>query len=161
MIGMTYYRDAIEFPAETTVAGRELWKQSGRRASDTSVTILSDYFAPTLVTQLKALVFCKPGQGVELVRSRAINRDGRLPVNTHGGQIEEGYPHGFNGISSLPSPARVRVISGCCNRRLRRVSPLPSKYRRKSRGARDRRSCRSVSSKLRGKMACTSASPIE
>ena len=39
--------------------------------------------------------------------SGALRAQGRLPTNTHGGQLSEGYIHGINGVNE-----GVRLIRG-------------------------------------------------
>ncbi len=51
-----------------------------------------------MLWQLESWGFCKPGEAADFVLSGDIRLDGRLPINTHGGQIEEAYIHGVNGI---------------------------------------------------------------
>ena len=42
-----------------------------------------------------------------LVPDRTLTRAGRLPTNTHGGQLSEAYIHGMNGVNE-----GVRLIRG-------------------------------------------------
>ena len=48
--------------------------------------------------QLESWGFCKPGEASDFVLDGALRADGRLPTNTHGGQLSEAYIHGVNGI---------------------------------------------------------------
>jgi acetyl-CoA acetyltransferase len=41
------------------------------------------------------------------VKGGVLGADGRLPCNTHGGLLSEGYVHGLNGIAEA-----VRLIRG-------------------------------------------------
>jgi acetyl-CoA acetyltransferase len=49
--------------------------------------------------QLEELGFCKPGEAKDFIADGAIEIGGRLPLNTHGGQLGEAYIHGMNGIA--------------------------------------------------------------
>ena len=57
--------------------------------------------------QLESFGFCGIGEGKDMVRDGALDIDGRLPNNTHGGLISEGYIHGMNNIAE-----GVRLIRG-------------------------------------------------
>jgi acetyl-CoA acetyltransferase len=48
--------------------------------------------------QLEALGFCGPGEASDFIAEGNIGRGGRLPVNTNGGLLGEGYIHGMNNI---------------------------------------------------------------
>ena len=57
--------------------------------------------------QLEELGFCGRGEAKDFIADGAIELDGRLPLNTHGGQLGEAYIHGMNGIAE-----GVRQIRG-------------------------------------------------
>ena len=43
--------------------------------------------------------FCGKGEAKDFIADGAIEIGGRLPTNTHGGQLGEAYIHGMNGIT--------------------------------------------------------------
>ena len=43
--------------------------------------------------------FCGQGEAKDYIADGAIEIGGRLPINTHGGQLGEAYIHGMNGIA--------------------------------------------------------------
>jgi len=94
----SYYRDDIGIP-EMGVVGRELWRQSGLTADDMAMAVLYDHFTPYVLMQLEELGFCGRGEAKDFVKDGAIELGGRLPLNTHGGQLGEAYIHGMNGIA--------------------------------------------------------------
>ena len=102
----SYYRDDIGIP-EMGVVGRELWRQSGLGPDDMPMAILYDHFTPYVLMQLEELGFCGRGEAPGFVADGAIEVGGRLPLNTHGGQLGEAYIHGMNGIAEA-----VRQIRG-------------------------------------------------
>lgn len=110
----SYYRDDIGIP-EMGVVGRELWRQSGLAPADMDVAILYDHFTPYVLMQLEELGFCGRGEAPGFIADGAIEIGGRLPINTHGGQLGEAYIHGMNGIAE-----GVRQIRGTS------VNPVPS-----------------------------------
>jgi acetyl-CoA acetyltransferase len=65
---------------------------------------------------LEGLGLAERGGGGDLVRSGATRAGGRLPVNTHGGLLSEGYLHGMNTVAEavlqLQGRAGVRTVDG-------------------------------------------------
>jgi acetyl-CoA acetyltransferase len=102
----SYYRDDIGIP-EMGVVGRALWGQSGLAPRDMDAAILYDHFTPYVLMQLEELGFCGRGEAKDFIADGAIEIGGRLPVNTHGGQLGEAYIHGMNGIAEA-----VRLLRG-------------------------------------------------
>jgi len=60
-----------------------------------------------VLMQLEELGFCGRGEAPDFIRDGAIEIDGKLPLNTHGGQLGEAYVHGMNGIAEA-----VRQVRG-------------------------------------------------
>ena len=79
--------------------GRQLWSQSGLTPTDIQTAILYDHFTPFTLIQLEELGFCGQGEAKDYIADGAIEVGGRLPINTHGGQLGEAYIHGMNGIA--------------------------------------------------------------
>ena len=51
--------------------------------------------------------FCAPGEGGPFVEDGAIRWPaGRLPVNTHGGQLSEAFIHGYNNLTEAVRQGR-------------------------------------------------------
>ena len=69
--------------------------------------MLYDHFTPFVLVQLEELGFCGRGEARHFIADGGIGLDGRLPVNTHGGQLGEAYVHGMNGIAEA-----VRQLRG-------------------------------------------------
>jgi acetyl-CoA acetyltransferase len=109
----SYYRNDIGIP-EMGVVGRQLWQQSGLSPDDLPMAILYDHFTPYVLMQLEELGFCGRGEAPDFIRDGAIEIGGRLPINTHGGQLGEAYIHGMNGIAEA-----VRQVRGTS------VNPVP------------------------------------
>ena len=95
----SYYRDPVSGLPEMGVVGRELWRQSGLGPGDMDTAVLYDHFTPYVLMQLEELGFCGRGEAADFIRDGAIELGGRLPLNTHGGQLGEAYIHGMNGIA--------------------------------------------------------------
>ena len=110
----SYYRDAMTGLPEMGLVGEQLWQQSGLRPTDMQTAVLYDHFTPFVLMQLEELGFCGRGEARDFIADGAIEHGGRLPINTHGGQLGEAYIHGMNGIAE-----GVRQIRGTS------VNPVP------------------------------------
>ena len=97
-MAQNYYRDSITELPDAKVVAAKLWEQSGLQPRDISAAILYDAFSPVVLLCLEAFGFCKAGEAAAFVADGQIDLAGDLPVNTNGGQLAEGYLHGFNGI---------------------------------------------------------------
>ncbi|WP_163375465.1 lipid-transfer protein [Dietzia sp. Alg238-R159] len=96
----SYYRPELAGLPEMGIVGDQLWAQSGLRPDDMDMAVLYDHFTPYVLMQLEELGFCGRGEAKDFVREPgALEVGGRLPLNTHGGQLGEAYIHGMNGIA--------------------------------------------------------------
>jgi acetyl-CoA acetyltransferase len=69
-----------------------LYRMAGIGPADIDVAELYDHFTPMVIAQLEDYGFCQPGEGGPFVEDGALRFDtGRLPVNTHGGNLSEVY----------------------------------------------------------------------
>jgi len=103
----SYYRDSIVGLPEMGVVARELWEQSGLTPDDIRTAVIYDHFTPFVLTQLEEFGFCGRGEAAGFIAEGNIELGGRLPINTHGGQLGEAYIHGMNGIAEA-----VRQVRG-------------------------------------------------
>ncbi|MDQ1659245.1 MAG: 17-hydroxy-3-oxo-4-pregnene-20-carboxyl-CoA lyase, partial [Cryptosporangiaceae bacterium] len=103
----SYYRDAMAGLPEMGLVGRQLWAQAGIAPEDVQTAVLYDHFTPFVLIQLEELGFCPRGEARHFIAGGAIELGGRLPLNTHGGQLGEAYIHGMNGIAEA-----VRQVRG-------------------------------------------------
>ena len=69
--------------------------------------VIYDAFTSIVLFQLEAYGFCERGEAKDFIRDGALELGGRLPTNTHGGQLSEAYIHGMNGVNE-----GVRLIRG-------------------------------------------------
>jgi acetyl-CoA acetyltransferase len=103
----SFYRPDITELPELGIVARQLYEVSGLRPADIDAAILYDAFTAIVLFQLEAYGFCKRGEAKDFVKNGNIEVGGRLPVNTHGGQLSEAYIHGMNGVNE-----GVRLIRG-------------------------------------------------
>ncbi len=80
------------------IAG-DLYRQSGVGPQDVQFAEIYDCFTSTALMGLEGLRLCERGESGAFVRSGQTRLDGRLPMNTHGGLLSEGYLHGMNTVA--------------------------------------------------------------
>ncbi len=95
---VSYYRDELGLP-EMGLVGRQLWAQSRLSPADIQTAVIYDHFTKLTLIQLEELGFCAKGEVKDFIADGAMEIGGRLPINTHGGQLGEAYIHGMNGIA--------------------------------------------------------------
>jgi acetyl-CoA acetyltransferase len=90
-------RESItELPARSVA--ETLYRRAGFGPDDIDVAQVYDCFTITVLLQLEDWGFCKKGEGGPFVASGEIDLGGRVPINTGGGHLSEGYIHGMNHI---------------------------------------------------------------
>lgn len=80
-------------------AGQELFAKAGVSASDIDLAMLYDATSMMVPLALEDFGFIGRGEAHDFLTSGGMGPDGRLPVNTHGGLLSEGYFHGLNTIA--------------------------------------------------------------
>jgi len=75
-----------------------LYRRAGLGPDDIDVAQFYDCFTITVLLQIEDFGFCAKGEGGSFVSSGEIEMDGRLPINTGGGHLSEGYIHGMNHV---------------------------------------------------------------
>ncbi|MEV8638903.1 lipid-transfer protein [Streptosporangium sp. NPDC051023] len=103
----SYYRPSISGIPEMGLVGSQLYGQSGLSPDDIDAAILYDHFTPLVLPQLEELGFCGRGEAKDFIADGNLEVGGRLPCNTHGGQLGEAYLHGVNGVAEA-----VRLVRG-------------------------------------------------
>ncbi len=94
---------------------KRLYAQAGVTPKDIDVAELYDHFSGMVIMQLEDYGFCKLGEGGPFVENGGIKwPNGRLPVNTHGGNLSEvyllGMTHMVEAVNQLrgASPSQVK-----------------------------------------------------
>jgi len=103
----SFYRPDITRLTEFELVAKQVWGMSGLRPDDMDAAIIYDAFSSIVLFQLEAFGFCGPGEAKDFIKDGALEVGGRLPSNTHGGQLSEAYIHGINGVNE-----GVRLIRG-------------------------------------------------
>ena len=107
----SYYRDDITGLPEMGLVARQLWQQSGLAPEDIQTAVIYDHFTPFVLPQLEAFGFAPRGEAKDFIRAGEHARGGRLPINTHGGQLGEAYIHGMNGIAEGVRQVRGSAVN--------------------------------------------------
>lgn len=77
---------------------KELYVRSGLGPDEIDVAQLYDCFTITALLQLEDWGFCAKGDAGPFVAEGNTGPNGRLPMNTAGGNLSEGYIHGVNHV---------------------------------------------------------------
>jgi acetyl-CoA acetyltransferase len=96
-----------------------IWAQTGLKASDMDVALIYDHFSPMVLMQLEDYGFCEKGEGSDYVLSGKLRYDGAtggrvnggVPVNTHGGNLNEAYIIGMTHIVEGVEQVRGTAIN--------------------------------------------------
>ncbi len=107
----SYYRDRITGLPEMGLVARQLWNTTGVGPDDMQTAIIYDHFTPLVFPQLEEFGFCARGTAKDFVRDGTIEMGGKLPINTHGGQLGEAYIHGMNGIAEGVRQVRGTAVN--------------------------------------------------
>jgi acetyl-CoA acetyltransferase len=103
----SFYRPSITTLPEMDLVAKQVYEMSGLSPGDVDAAVIYDAFTSIVLWQLESFGFCGVGEGKDFVQDGNLEVGGRLPTNTHGGQLSEAYIHGVNGINE-----GVRLIRG-------------------------------------------------
>ncbi len=103
----SFYRPSISRLPEMDRVAEQVYAQSGLGPDDIEAAVIYDAFSSIVLWQLESFGLCEPGEAKDFVKDGALELGGRLPCNTHGGQLSEAYVHGMNGVNE-----GVRLIRG-------------------------------------------------
>ena len=107
----SFYRPDITDLPEMSLVAQQLYSQAGITSDDIQTAVIYDHFTPFVLPQLEAFGFCDKGQAKDFVRAGEHARGGRLPINTHGGQLGEAYIHGMNGVAEAVRQVRGEAVN--------------------------------------------------
>ncbi len=105
------YREDITGLPEMGHVARQLWGMSGLAPKDVQTAVIYDHFTPFVLPQLEEFGFVERGGAKDFIRAGEHGRGGRLPINTHGGQLGEAYIHGMNGIAEAVRQVRGSAVN--------------------------------------------------
>jgi acetyl-CoA acetyltransferase len=103
----SFYRQDIASLPEMELVGKQIYETAGIGPNEIDAAVIYDALTSIVMWLLEAFGFCGLGEAKDFVKDGNLKEGGRLPTNTHGGQLSEAYIHGVNGIAE-----GVRLIRG-------------------------------------------------
>ena len=94
-------RDLFTGLSAAREAARQAYRMAGVGPGEIDVAEVHDCFTIAELMAYEDLGFAAPGEGRELIRSRATYREGKIPVNVDGGLLSKGHPIGATGGSQV------------------------------------------------------------
>jgi acetyl-CoA acetyltransferase len=92
--------------------GELLWRTAGVRPDEIDVAQCYENFTATTLMAIADVGFCEPGELGDFVADGALQwPDGRLPLNTSGGNLAEAYIHGFQLVNEAARQVRGESTS--------------------------------------------------
>ncbi len=82
-------------------AAGDAYQMAGITPEDVDVAEVHDCFTIAELMAYENLGFAKPGEGKELIKSKATYKEGHIPVNVDGGLLSKGHPIGATGGSQI------------------------------------------------------------
>jgi acetyl-CoA acetyltransferase len=79
-------------------AGR-LWQSAQMEPSDVDFAEIYDCFSAVVLMSMEGLGLVGRGEAADFIAAGETGPQGKLPVNTHGGLLCEGYLHGMNTVA--------------------------------------------------------------
>jgi acetyl-CoA acetyltransferase/uncharacterized OB-fold protein len=120
---LSWDQDTLTHMPQALGPGAHLWTRTDLRPDDVDVAQLYDGFTFNAISWIEGLGFCGMGEATDFLDGgRTIALDGRLPLNTHGGQLSAGRTHGYGFVreamlqlrgeaANQVEDARVAVVS--------------------------------------------------
>ncbi len=92
--------------------GKVLWQRAAAGPGDVQVAQFYENFSGPVLMAIAEMGFCPPGELNDFVAGGNLRwPDGALPINTAGGNLGEGYIHGFGNV--VEAVRQVRGESTC------------------------------------------------
>jgi acetyl-CoA acetyltransferase len=89
----------------------ELYGRAGITPDDVDVAEFYDHFSPTILVQLEDFGFCGRGESGPFVAEGNMRIGGKIPVNTHGGNLSEAYIIGMTHVVEAVEQVRGTAIN--------------------------------------------------
>ena len=96
----------------SAMAARRMYDMAGVGPEDVDVALVYDNFAPMVIMQMEDYGFCPRGEGGAFVADGNIRwKSGTIPVNTHGGNLSEGYVIGMTHVREAVEQLRGTAVN--------------------------------------------------
>ena len=86
----SFYRPNITALPEMDLVAKQVYDISGLRPDDLDAAVIYDAFTSIVLWQLETFGLCGRGEAKDFVKNGTLELGGRLPTNTHGGQLTRG-----------------------------------------------------------------------
>ena len=94
-------RDLFSGLSVARQAAEQAYSMAGITVQDIDVAEVHDCFTIAEMMAYEDLGFAGPGQGKDLIKSKATYKEGSIPVNVDGGLLSKGHPIGATGGSQI------------------------------------------------------------
>ncbi|MXW57282.1 MAG: acetyl-CoA acetyltransferase [Acidimicrobiia bacterium] len=112
--GHMMHSNRVQADWTTSIAAkmaRRLYDMAGVGPDDVQYASLYDAFTHLVLVQVEDYGFAPKGEAAAFIAEGGSAPGGRIPVNTHGGFLSEGYVHGLNNLHEA-----VRQVRGTAGR---------------------------------------------
>jgi acetyl-CoA acetyltransferase len=109
----TYFQQPDEYFASSghRPVAKRMYEMAGVTPDDVDVALLYDHFSPMVLMQLEDYGFCGIGESGPFVAEGNIRLGGKIPVNTHGGNLSEAYIIGMTHVREAVEQLRGVAIN--------------------------------------------------
>ncbi|KZN99576.1 thiolase [Bacillus badius] len=94
-----YWSDLSQVASD--YVGKVIYKEAGVTPEDIDVAAIYDCYSWVVLRQLEAYGFAPRGKVGQFVAEGNLRMGGKLPTNTAGGMLAEGYTHGMNNVLEI------------------------------------------------------------
>jgi acetyl-CoA acetyltransferase len=108
-----YFQQPDEYFASSghRPVARRMYEMAGITPDDVDVALLYDHFSPMVLLQLEDYGFCGIGESGPFVAEGNIRLGGKIPVNTHGGNLSEAYIIGMTHVREAVEQLRGVAVN--------------------------------------------------
>jgi acetyl-CoA acetyltransferase len=110
-IASDHYLPHLEDMDGGAAMATRLFQRARMRPAELDAAMVYDAFTPILLMQLEALGICGKGEAKDFIADGHLGPKGRMPCNTNGGLIGEGYIHGLNLVSEAIRQLRGTAVN--------------------------------------------------
>lgn len=103
--------DDLFATAGVGVMAQELYGRAGVTPADVDVAEFYDHFSISVLLQLEDYGFCGRGESGPFVAEGNLGLKGKMPVNTHGGQLSEVYIIGMTQVVEAVEQVRGTAVN--------------------------------------------------
>lgn len=108
-----YFQQPDEYFASSghRPVAKRMYEMAGVTPDDVDVALLYDHFSPLVLMQLEDYGFCGIGEGGPFVAGGNTRIEGKIPTNTHGGNLSEAYIIGMTHVREAVEQLRGQAVN--------------------------------------------------